>query len=82
MLSVGDNPRGWKQTVAFMHRSAGNPSYARDGRIGGAGIKLIECLGGKIIDCAFIIGLPDRGGRRRREAMGHEVHALCAFAGL
>lgn len=46
-----------------------------------AGIKLIERLGGEIISTAFIIDLPDLGGRARLEAMGIEVHALCAFAG-
>ena len=47
-----------------------------------AGIKLIERLGGKIVSTAFIIDLPDLGGRKRLEAMGMEVHALCAFEGL
>jgi adenine phosphoribosyltransferase len=47
-----------------------------------AGIKLIERLGGEIIGCSFIIDLPDLGGRKRLEAMGMEVQALCAFEGL
>ena len=47
-----------------------------------AGIKLIERLGGEIIGCAFIIDLPDLGGRRKLEALGMEVHTLCAFEGL
>ncbi|SMX42167.1 adenine phosphoribosyltransferase [Maliponia aquimaris] len=47
-----------------------------------AGIKLIERLGGEIIGCAFVIDLPDLGGRKRLEAMGMDVHALCAFEGL
>ena len=46
-----------------------------------AGIKLIERLGGEIIGCAFVVDLPDLGGRRRLEAMGMDVHALCEFAG-
>ena len=46
-----------------------------------AGIKLIERLGGEIIGCAFVVDLPDLGGRRRLEAMGMDVHALCDFAG-
>ncbi|WP_417742734.1 adenine phosphoribosyltransferase [Salipiger sp.] len=46
-----------------------------------AGIKLVERLGGEIIGCAFIIDLPDLGGRTRLEAMGMDVHALCAFEG-
>ena len=47
-----------------------------------AGIRLVERLGGVIAGCAFIIDLPDLGGRKRLEAMGMEVHALCAFEGL
>ncbi|APZ51545.1 adenine phosphoribosyltransferase [Salipiger abyssi] len=47
-----------------------------------AGIKLVERLGGEIIGCAFIVDLPDLGGRARLDAMGMDVHALCAFEGL
>ncbi|MXU66859.1 adenine phosphoribosyltransferase [Oceanomicrobium pacificus] len=46
-----------------------------------AGIKLIERLGAEVIGCAFIIDLLDLGGRARLEAMGMDVHALCAFEG-
>lgn len=46
-----------------------------------AGIKLIEKLGGTIISCAFIIDLPDLGGRKVLEDLGMDVHALCAFEG-
>lgn len=47
-----------------------------------AGIKLVERLGGELIGCAFVIDLPDLGGRKRLEALGMDVHALCAFEGL
>ena len=47
-----------------------------------AGIKLIERLGGEIVGCAFVVDLPDLGGRKKLEAMGMDVHALCAFEGL
>ncbi len=47
-----------------------------------AGIKLIERLGGEIIGCAFIIDLPELGGRKKLEDMGMEVHVLCDFEGL
>ncbi|WP_305970940.1 MULTISPECIES: adenine phosphoribosyltransferase [unclassified Mameliella] len=47
-----------------------------------AGIKLVERLGGEIIGCAFVIDLPELGGRQRLEAMDMDVHALCAFEGL
>ncbi|QFT91674.1 Adenine phosphoribosyltransferase [Roseovarius sp. THAF9] len=46
-----------------------------------AGIRLIERLGGEIVGCAFVIDLPDIGGRARLEALGMDVHALCAFEG-
>jgi adenine phosphoribosyltransferase len=47
-----------------------------------AGIRLIGRLGGEIVSCAFIIDLPDLGGRKVLEAMGMDVHALCAFEGV
>ncbi|MEL6678728.1 MAG: adenine phosphoribosyltransferase [Pseudomonadota bacterium] len=46
-----------------------------------AGIKLIEQLGGKIAGCAFVVDLPELGGRKRLEDLGVEVHALCEFEG-
>ena len=46
-----------------------------------AGIKLVERLGGVVVGCAFVIDLPDLGGRKRLETLGMDVHALCAFAG-
>ena len=46
-----------------------------------AGIKLVERLGGKIISCAFVIDLPDLGGRKVLEDMAMDVHALCTFEG-
>lgn len=46
-----------------------------------AGIKLIERLGASVIGCAFVIDLPELGGRKRLEALGMDVHALCEFDG-
>jgi len=46
-----------------------------------AGIQLIERMGGDIVGCAFIIDLPELGGRKKLEAMGMDVHALCEFEG-
>lgn len=51
------------------------------GGTAGAGIKLIERLGGRITGCAFIVDLPELGGRALLEGLGYEVHALCAFEG-
>lgn len=47
-----------------------------------AGIKLCERLGAEVIGCAFVVDLPDLGGRKLLEDMGIEVHALCDFEGL
>ena len=47
-----------------------------------AGIKLIERLGAEVVGCAFVVDLPDLGGRKKLEGLGMEVHALCAFEGL
>ncbi|MCX7187987.1 MAG: adenine phosphoribosyltransferase [Candidatus Nitrotoga sp.] len=46
-----------------------------------AATKLIEKIGGKIIECCFIIDLPDVGGRGRLEKQGYSVFSLCEFAG-
>ncbi|SMH54412.1 adenine phosphoribosyltransferase [Maritimibacter sp. HL-12] len=46
-----------------------------------AGIKLIERLGGEIVGCAFIVDLPELGGRALLEEMGLDVHVLCEFEG-
>ncbi|MFT7509749.1 MAG: adenine phosphoribosyltransferase, partial [Sulfitobacter sp.] len=46
-----------------------------------AGIKLIEQLGAEVVGCAFVIDLPDLGGRKLLENMGQEVHALTSFEG-
>ena len=46
-----------------------------------AAVKLIEDMGGIVVECCFVIDLPDVGGRARLEAMGQQVFALCEFAG-
>jgi adenine phosphoribosyltransferase len=46
-----------------------------------AACKLIEKMGGKIVECCFIIDLPDIGGHARLEKHGHKVFALCEFEG-
>lgn len=51
------------------------------GGTAGAGIKLIERLGGEIISCSFIVDLPDLGGRKKLEDLGMDVHVLCEFEG-
>jgi adenine phosphoribosyltransferase len=46
-----------------------------------AAVKLIGDAGASIVECAFIIELPELGGRRRLEALGHIVFSLVAFEG-
>ncbi len=46
-----------------------------------AACKLIQKMGGEIVECCFIIDLPDIGGRKRLEKHGHKVFALCEFEG-
>ncbi len=46
-----------------------------------AAIHVIEQAGGQIVGVAVVIDLPEVGGRKRIEALGHELVALCAFEG-
>lgn len=46
-----------------------------------AACRLIAKMGGEIVECCFIIDLPDIGGRARLEKHGHKVFALCEFGG-
>jgi len=46
-----------------------------------AAVRLVEQAGGEIVACAFVIDLPDLGGRARLEALGKRVVTLCAFEG-
>ncbi len=46
-----------------------------------AAITLCRRLGAEVIGCAFVIDLPELGGRAVLEGMDMPVHALCAFDG-
>jgi adenine phosphoribosyltransferase len=46
-----------------------------------AALKLIRTAGGLVVGCAFVIDLPDLGGRKRLETLGLPVMALCQFPG-
>ncbi|MEK6735439.1 MAG: adenine phosphoribosyltransferase [Pseudomonadota bacterium] len=46
-----------------------------------AAVKLIHEAGGEIIECCFVIDLPDVGGRVRLEKMDCKVFSLCEFNG-
>lgn len=46
-----------------------------------AACALIVKLGGEVVECAFLVDLPEVGGRKRLEQQGRSVFALCAFEG-
>jgi len=46
-----------------------------------AAIRVIERVGGVVEACAFVIELPDLGGRSRVETNGRRVLSICSFAG-
>jgi adenine phosphoribosyltransferase len=46
-----------------------------------AAIKLVERLGAEIVGCAFVVDLPELGGRKLLEKLGMQVHVLCEFEG-
>lgn len=46
-----------------------------------AAIRLCRRLKAEVVGCAFVIDLPELGGRRLLEGLDMPVHALCAFEG-
>lgn len=46
-----------------------------------AAATLLEECGATIVECCFMIDLPDLGGRQRLEAEGFKVFSLCKFGG-
>jgi len=46
-----------------------------------AALRLIRKMGGNVLECAFIIDLPELGGRKRLEQQGYAVHTLVEFEG-
>jgi adenine phosphoribosyltransferase len=46
-----------------------------------AAIRLLQGAGARIVECCFLVELPDLGGRARLEGLGQSVHALVSFAG-
>ena len=46
-----------------------------------ATVRLVQKMKGDIVECCFIIDLPDIGGRDRLENMGLKVFTLCEFEG-
>ena len=46
-----------------------------------AAVNLIQDMGGEVLECCFVIDLPDVGGRARLEENGQKVFSLCEFGG-
>ncbi len=46
-----------------------------------AAIKLVERLGGKVVECCFLVELPDLKGRGKLESKGHKIFSLVEFEG-
>jgi len=46
-----------------------------------AAVKLVQMMKGEVLECCFIIDLPDIGGSRKLESMGQNVFSLCEFEG-
>jgi len=46
-----------------------------------AAATLIRKMGGEVLECCFVVDLPDVGGRKRLEKQGLKVFTLCEFEG-
>ncbi len=46
-----------------------------------AAVKLVQKMKADIIECCFIIDLPDIGGSKKIKSMGQNVFSLCEFDG-
>jgi adenine phosphoribosyltransferase len=46
-----------------------------------AAVALIRKMGAEVVECCFIVDLPEVGGRKRLEKLGVKVFALCEFEG-
>lgn len=46
-----------------------------------AAVELIREVGAEVVECAFVVALPDLGGLERLEKVGCKTHVLCEFAG-
>ncbi|MCO6435337.1 phosphoribosyltransferase family protein, partial [Nitrosomonas nitrosa] len=46
-----------------------------------AAAKLVQEMGGEIVECCFVVDLPDVGGRAKLEKQGLKIFSLCQFEG-
>jgi adenine phosphoribosyltransferase len=44
-------------------------------------ITLLEKVGAKVYETAFVVDLPELGGAKRIQDLGHKVFCLCSFSG-
>ncbi len=51
------------------------------GGTAGAAAALIEKLGGTVVEMAFIVDLPDVGGKKKLLSKGYKIYALTEFEG-
>ena len=45
------------------------------------GLILIRKCGGEVVECAFLVNLPELGGNERLREIGCPTFSLCAFDG-
>jgi len=45
-----------------------------------AAIKLVQEMGGNVIECCFVVDLPNVGGSERLRQQGYQLHSLCSFS--
>ena len=46
-----------------------------------ASVKLVQKMQAEIVECCFIVDLPDLGGSARLENLGQKIFTLCEFEG-
>ena len=46
-----------------------------------ASVKLVQKMKAEIIECCFVVNLPELGGSARLESLGQKVFTLCEFKG-
>jgi len=44
-----------------------------------AAIRLVQEAGGEMVECCFVIDLPNIGGSKRLRQQGHQLFSLCSF---
>ena len=46
-----------------------------------AAVKLVQKMQAEIVECCFIVDLPDLGGSTRLKNLGQKIFTLCEFEG-